>query len=156
MSTKITIHDELINDFSPWILRSVWSFDQTLSFAMITIWSIVCLSFLLKDGNETLRQKSGKHNNWINLLMAANEYRGKKKGRSDPFPLCSSPPLVIFRPWRDIPGGLLFLHFPYLARRKEGAGKRPTPPWQLLLTRGGVVPWVRKNVYFLFLLSFSC
>ena len=51
---------------------------------------------------------------------------------------------------------VLFLALPYLARRKEGAGKRSTPPWQLLLTRGGVVPWVRKNVYFLFLLSFSC
>ena len=72
------------------------------------------------------------------------------------FPLCSSPQLVIFRPWREIPGSFLFLLSPYLARRKEGAGKRPTPPWQLLLTRGGVVPWVRKNVYFLFLLSFSC
>ena len=31
MSTKITIHDELINDFSPWIFRLVQPFDQNVS-----------------------------------------------------------------------------------------------------------------------------
>ena len=104
------------------VLGSVWLFNQTLSFAMITIWSIVCLSFLLKDGIETLRQKSGKHNNWINLSVVANEDRGKEEMPIWSFPLCSSPQLVIFRPWREIPGAFLFLLSLPLSCSTEGGG----------------------------------